>query len=106
MATWLAVLPALYWLSRSAGWGAVGAASMLPVICAELGRRRAGGRRVFPFVASLLAPVWVLERAVCAWLAVGARLALGGVPYRGRIMRYAATPMNALGRHRAPSEPR
>jgi hypothetical protein len=51
---------------------------------------------VFPFVASLLAPVWVLERAICAWLALGARLALGGVPYRGRIMRHAASSMRVL----------
>jgi hypothetical protein len=96
MATWLAVLPLFYSLYRAGGWGAVGAACALPIICAEIGRRRAGGSRVFPFVASLLAPVWVLERAVCAWLAVVARVVLGGVPYRGRIMRHAATPMKAL----------
>ena len=36
---------------------------------AEAGRRRAGGARVFPVRASLLAPAWVAERAVCSWLA-------------------------------------
>jgi hypothetical protein len=99
MATWLAVLPVLYSLKRRRGWGALSSACVLPILCAEIGRRRAGGRRVFPLAASLLAPVWVLERAVCAWLAVGARVILGGVPYRGRIMPYAATPMRVLTRH-------
>ena len=96
MVLWLAVLPVLYWLKRRHGWGAIRTACALPIACAEIGRRRAGGRRVFPLVSSVLAPVWVLERAVCAWLAVGARLVLGGVPYRGRIMPHAATPMKAL----------
>src|SRR5687767_1754738 len=52
-----------------------------PIVMAELGRRRAGGTRVFPFSAALCAPFWVLERAMCSWLAVGARLFWGGVPY-------------------------
>jgi hypothetical protein len=98
MATWLAVIPALVWLYRRYGGGAVAAGLALSVICAEIGRRRAGGSRVFPLVASLLAPIWLLERAVCAWLALGARVALGGVPYRGRLMRDAASPLKALAR--------
>jgi hypothetical protein len=40
---------------------------------------------------------------VCAWLAVGARVVLGGVPYRGRILRHAATPLRVLRtRHARP----
>ena len=31
-----------------------------------------------------------------SWLALGARLFLGGVPYRGRVLRHAATPMRVL----------
>jgi hypothetical protein len=65
---------------------------------AECGRLRAGGRRVFPFVASLAAPLWVCERAVCAWLAVGARLALGGIPYRGRIIARACSAKTSVER--------
>jgi hypothetical protein len=99
MAMWLAVLPLLYWRKHRGGWGALRSAGMLAIVCAEIGRRRAGGQRVFPFIASLLAPLWILERAMCAWLAIGARLVLGGVPYRGRIMPHAATPMKALVRH-------
>jgi len=52
--------------------------------------------RVFPFAASLAAPLWVCERGVCAWLAAGARLTFGGVPYHGRIVTRAATPVSVL----------
>jgi hypothetical protein len=68
-----------------------------PMILAELGRRRAGGRAVFPSTASVIAPLWVLERAVCAWLAVGARLR-GGVRYGDGRIRRAATPRRTLRR--------
>ncbi|MFD0884729.1 glycosyltransferase family 2 protein, partial [Streptosporangium algeriense] len=63
---------------------------------AEIGRRRAGGRRVFPCTASLFAPVWVLERAVCSWLALAARFLGGGVPYAGHRMLTAAHPVRRL----------
>jgi hypothetical protein len=38
----------------------------------------------------------VIERAICAWLALGAHLLLGGIRYRGRIVARAATPMDEL----------
>ncbi|HET7723385.1 MAG TPA: glycosyltransferase family 2 protein [Propionibacteriaceae bacterium] len=61
------------------------------VALAETGRRRAGGGRVFPRTAALWAPLWVLERAVCVWLAIGRR-ATGGIPYGdGRIRRAASS---------------
>ncbi|HEY0485134.1 MAG TPA: glycosyltransferase family 2 protein [Mycobacteriales bacterium] len=62
---------------------------------AEVGRRRDGGRRYFSPAASAVAPLWVAERAVCAWVAVGYRLT-GGVPYRGRRLRTAASPPRRL----------
>jgi hypothetical protein len=65
------------------------------VATAEAGRHRAGGRRVFPATSSLLAPVWVVERAVCSWLALWAR-ARGGVPYRDGRLRKAASSNRAL----------
>lgn len=67
-----------------------------PIAIAELGRRRDGGARVFPWTAALWAPAWVVERAVCVWAAVGARVVLGGIPYGGRIVKTAATPLRAL----------
>ena len=54
------------------------------------------GTRVFPLSASVAAPLWVLERGVCAWLACAARLAWGGIPYSGRIISRAATPYRIL----------
>jgi hypothetical protein len=103
LALQLAILPAVVWLAAVGRWRALAAAGLILIVAAEAGRRRAGGRRVFPAHASLLAPVWIAERAVCAWLAVGARLVLGGVPYRGRILRHAATPMRVLrARHAGP----
>ena len=65
---------------------------------AEAGRRRYGGARVFPATASLLAPAWIAERAVCAWLAVGSRLVLGGVPYAGAVLSKSANPRRELRR--------
>jgi hypothetical protein len=62
------------------------------IAAAEFGRRRSGGYRAFEPTAPLWAPVWLLERAVSVWLAVGFRL-LGGVPYGGsRLARAANSP--------------
>jgi hypothetical protein len=96
LATQLAILPAAVVFGIRGSWAAIAAGIALTVGVAEAGRRRAGGRRVFPARASLMAPVWLAERAVCSWLAVGARVALGGVPYRGTILKHAATPMRVL----------
>jgi hypothetical protein len=69
-------------------------------LIAAVGRRRAGGAEVFPATSVLWAPVWVVERSVCVWLAVGER-ALGGARYRGRRVRLAATPRRQLRRRLA-----
>jgi hypothetical protein len=68
---------------------------------AEAGRWRAGGRQAFPFSASLLAPAWLLERGVCTWAALWVRLVRGGVGYRGRVLRRAATSDRVLRRQHA-----
>lgn len=60
---------------------------------AEVGRRRSGGRAVFPATCSVLAPIWLGERAVCAWAALWLRVAGGGVAYAGtRLDRAANRP--------------
>lgn len=94
--TQLAVLPLTVTLALAGRWYALAVAVIAIIIVAELGRWQAGGRRFFPFTGSLFAPVWVAERAICSWLALFARIALGGVPYRGTILRHAATPLREL----------
>jgi len=97
----LAVLPGIILLGATGHWLLIPVAIALIMVLAEAGRRRAGGVRVFPLMATLLAPGWVVERAICSWLAVGCRIFLGGVPYRGSVLRHAATPMRILRqRHR------
>lgn len=92
----LAALPAALWLAITGRWVALVFIAAAIAVAAETGRRRAGGTCVFPIAASIFAPAWVLERAVCIWLALGARASLGGVPYRGQRVRLAATPMRTL----------
>ncbi|WP_449063095.1 glycosyltransferase [Planomonospora algeriensis] len=102
MVFFLAVLPGLAAALLRRRHRAVLAGAGLAVVLAEAGRRRAGGRRVFPFSASLFAPAWILERAVCSWLALAARLTRGGVPYAGRRLRVAAHSVRWIKRHRRP----
>ena len=92
----LAVLPATLLLAATVGWSAVAAGAAAVIAIAEVGRRRAGGKRVFPASTTLFAPLWVAERAVCSWLALASRVTLGGVPYRGTVLRHAATSMRVL----------
>jgi hypothetical protein len=96
LAAQLAVLPlsAIVW--SLSGWVGIAGLALSVAVVAEAGRHRAGGTRHFPVLASLLAPAWLAERAICSWLALGARVTLGGVPYRGRILGHAATPMSVL----------
>lgn len=98
----LALLPLLAWSLRrpARGLALAGAACAL----AELGRRRAGGTAVFPPTAALWAPAWLLERAVCSWLAVAQRLA-GGVRYAGSRMPHAGTSRARLRRRFAAAAP-
>lgn len=65
------------------------------VALAEVGRRRRGGRAVYPASSALWAPLWLLERAVASWIAVGSRLR-GGVPYRGVRLPTAAHSVRSV----------
>jgi hypothetical protein len=96
LAVQLAVLPTAAALALTGRWRTLVAAVVAVALTAEAGRWRGGGRRVFPLRASLFAPLWLAERAMAAWLAIAARLFLGGVPYRGRVLRHAATSMRVL----------
>ncbi len=63
--------------------------SLVAIALAEVGRRRRNGRLAFGRSGVLWAPVWLLERAVCSWLAVMSR-AQGGVRYAGGRLPLAA----------------
>jgi hypothetical protein len=95
---WLSVAPAMAVLLMNRAWWWCLAAAAVTMLTAEAGRRRSHGRHVFPIAATLAAPIWVAERALCAWIAVGACAIWRGVPYRGRILNRAATPMRELQR--------
>lgn len=96
MATFLALLPGAAAAAMQGSWALLAGAVAASIALAEWGRRRGGGAAVFPARASLLAPVWLFERGVCAWLAVASRLLLGGVRYRDTVLSRAATPARKL----------
>ena len=78
------------------------------VVAADIGRRRAGGRTAFPLSAPLWAPVWVLERGLCSWIALGARVLRGGVRYgEGRLRTAAHCPvrLRLMARATVPLQP-
>jgi hypothetical protein len=102
MTAFLGVVPAVAWGVARGRHRSVLAAAGAAVGLAELGRRRAGGSRVLPASATLLAPVWLLERGTCAWAAVAQRLMFGGVRYAGRRLAVAGHRQAALDRIHAP----
>jgi len=107
LGAFLALLPLTVLLTLSRSWSLLTLLAVVAAVLAEWGRRRSGGRKVFPAMSSLLAPAWLAERAVCSWLALGSRLFSGGVSYHGSVLARAATPMKELRqRHRKVPAPR
>jgi len=98
LAVQLAAAPAAAILIRRTGLAGAFALAALATAIAEVGRRRAGAYRYFSPGASLLASLWVAERAITSWLALAARLS-GGIPYAGSRLRIASTPPRVLQRH-------
>ncbi|GIJ24627.1 glycosyltransferase [Micromonospora lutea] len=100
----LHVLPgvAVALVARRPGLLVAAAAGIVAV--AEIGRRQAGGARVFPPATAWMAPLWLLERGVCGWLAVG-QAACGGVRYAGGRLRRAANSVRTLNRRLAGRDP-
>lgn len=87
LAAELAIVPSVLLAARR-GPRLVGALAGIAMLVAAHGRRRVGAEHVPPSVP-LWAPVWVLERGVCVWLALGLRMR-GGVEYHRRRLRLAA----------------
>ncbi len=77
---------------------AIGAFSGVSIVAALYGWLRNRGYRYFPPLAVALAPLWLAERAICAWLAVYERVRYGGVRYAGGIVRRAASSPKELRR--------
>ena len=100
MSVWLSIVPALLVAARKRAGTPVAAGVGVAVALSETGRRRAGGVRYFPLRASLYAPVWLLERAVCSWLALWQRITRGGVVYGNGAILKAANPRRKLRRPR------
>jgi hypothetical protein len=98
LAVELALLPLIAWSVARRRAVAVVAAAAGAVAIAEAGRRREGAVVVVPRDVPLFAPVWVVERAVCVWLAVVSRFVFGGVRYRDARIRRAASPLRSLRR--------
>ena len=92
MAAELTLLPAAaaaLFLPGTTGRTALGGLAAAAVAAAEIGRRRHNGTAAFPAAAAWFAPLWALERASCAWVALGYRWR-GGIPYAGSRIRTAA----------------
>jgi len=89
LAVELSLLPALLLTRHRLRTTLIAAAAA--VAWAEAGRRRHGGRSVFPATSALWAPLWVMERSVAAWCALALRTR-GGVRYAGTRFPTAAHP--------------
>lgn len=92
----LLLLPLLLTLMMQRQWRLVAGGCGVIMLAAEGGRRRGGGMAIFPASTSLLAPAWLMERAICIWLALACRLLLHGVRYGNRRLVQAATPRRIL----------
>ncbi|HEX8028285.1 MAG TPA: glycosyltransferase family 2 protein [Vicinamibacterales bacterium] len=93
---WLSIIPGISALVARYGFSALSIAAVVCIAVAESGRRIHRGTSVYPLRASLVAPLWVIERAITAWLAVAVRVIYGGVWYSGRRVARAATPYREL----------
>lgn len=94
----LSLLPAGSLAVRRRGVFAAAAALLASWAVAEAGRRRDCGRQAFPATSALWAPAWLLERAVCSWLALGLRTVRGGITYAGVHISVAAHSRRELDR--------
>ncbi len=92
----------IYGTAMKKHWWPLAAFMAVAMGIAEVGRRMDHGSEIYSATAAAWAPVWVLERAVTAWIAVVLR-ARGGISYAGGRLCRAANSMSTLqARHRVP----
>ncbi|TDC81135.1 glycosyltransferase family 2 protein [Micromonospora sp. KC606] len=99
----LLVLPGVAAAVAARRPGLLAAAAAAVIGVAETGRRKAGGPAVFPPATAVLAPLWLIERGVCSWLAVAQRVFCRGVRYGGGRLGRAAHSTRTLRRRLAAS---
>ncbi|MBC5830010.1 MAG: glycosyltransferase family 2 protein [Candidatus Eremiobacteraeota bacterium] len=87
----LMLAPVLFASLKQRRWNLLVFGALTAIGAAEIGRRRHGGAQVFPMTCSVLAPLWLLERGICSWLALSQRVFFGGVSYNGGRIKNAAT---------------
>ena len=93
----LLVLPLALRAVAGRRWDLVLGGLVAVVTVAEVGRRRSGGAAVYDRAAALWAPLWLAERAITVWVALGLRLR-GGVRYRDARLSRAANSLRRLRR--------
>lgn len=92
LAFFFALMPTLIASVTVSPWLPLGLLALsIPV--AEVGRRTKGGAHYFSVACTFYAPCWLLERGVCTWLALFAKIKNGGVNYNNRIISIAANPV-------------
>jgi hypothetical protein len=94
----LAMIPALL-----VGWHAAGVTAPLTFValsasCAAAGWLRAGAYRCFSPLCVVAAPLWMLERGICSWLALWQRIRFGGVRYGASRIAASASSQRELQR--------
>lgn len=97
----LALAPAAWWTMHIRRPSLLALAAGATVVLAELGRRRQGGREVFPWTISWWAPAWVAERAITSWVAQFERLR-GGAFFAGGRLKGAAHSERSLTHSNCP----
>jgi hypothetical protein len=92
----LGILPMIFASMLCKKPAIAGALVVAAIVAAFAGWLRDGARHHFSIWCVATAPVWMLERGICAWIALYRRVVCGGVHYAGNIVRSAATPARAL----------
>lgn len=96
LAVTLAIAPVLIAALFAGSWTPVWAMAVLAWTAALAGWLRDGAYRHFSILSVLAAPLWLFERAICAWVAVYERLRFGGVRYGDDVIRAAASSPSEL----------